>query len=106
VKQIIGAVRTLLSYIPKKWRGTVFAVAVLGLATLAVLDHYNVGPAGGWIDQVARIAGIVAGVIALANLRDPGDDMPPAETESRYVYDDDALREVHSVTRWPRPDTK
>lgn len=77
--QIIGLIRRLLSLIPKRARGTVFAVAVLGLIVFAVLDAYNVGPAGGWIDQAARIAGIAAGVIALANLRDPGEGEPPTE---------------------------
>lgn len=34
-------------------------------------------------------------------------DLPPAETESRSVLDPDGtLREIHSVTRWPRPDAK
>jgi hypothetical protein len=79
VKQIVGVVQTLLARIPKKYRGTVFAVAVLGLIVFAVLDYYNVGPVGGWIDQAARIAGIASGVIALANLRDPGEGETPAE---------------------------
>lgn len=71
--QILSLIKRLLTVIPKKARGTVFAVAVLGLITFAVLDAYNVGPVDGWIDQAARIAGIAAGVIALANLRDPED---------------------------------
>lgn len=79
MKQIIDLVRRLLSLIPKRLRGTVFAVAVLGLIVFAVLDAYNVGPVDGWIDQATRIAGIAAGVIALANLRDPGEGEPPAE---------------------------
>lgn len=79
MQQILGLVRRLLSLIPKKWRGTVFAVAVLALVVLAVLDHYNAGPVDGWIDQAARIAGIAAGIIALANLRDPGEGEAPAD---------------------------
>jgi hypothetical protein len=74
--QILSLIKRLLTLIPKKLRGTVFAVAVLALITFAVLDAYNVGPVNGWIDQAARIAGIAAGVIALANLRDPGEDTP------------------------------
>lgn len=79
--QILGLVQRLLSLIPKKWRGTVFAVAVLGLIVFSVLDAYDVGPVDGWIDQATRIAGIAAGVIALANLRDPGEGSTPASEE-------------------------
>lgn len=77
--QILSLVRRLLSLIPKKWRGTVFALSILGLITFAVLDHYDVGPVDGWIDQATRIAGIAASIIALGNLRDPGDAPPDTE---------------------------
>ncbi|THV26017.1 hypothetical protein [Glycomyces paridis] len=74
--QILSLVQRLLTLIPKKWRGTVFAVSVLALVAFAVLDAYNVGPVDGWIAHAARVAGIAAGVIALANLRDPGEGDP------------------------------
>jgi len=77
--QILGLVKRLLSLIPKRWRGTVFALSILGLIALAVLDHYDVGAVDGWVDQAARVAGIAASIIALANLRDPGDTPPDAE---------------------------
>lgn len=77
--QILSLVKRLLTRIPKRYRGTVFAVSVLGLITLAVLDHYNVGPVDGWIGQAIVIAGIASNVIALANLRDPGDTPPDTE---------------------------
>ncbi|MEU6858815.1 hypothetical protein AB0B28_08080 [Glycomyces sp. NPDC046736] len=79
MQQAFNLVRRFLTLIPKRFRGTVFAVVVLGMITLAVLDAYGVGPAGGLVDHVARVAAIAAGVIALANLRDPGEEPPDAE---------------------------
>jgi len=79
MQQILGLVKRLLTRIPKRYRGAVFAVVLLGLITLAVLDHYDVGPVDGWIGQVIVIAGIASNVLALANLRDPGDTPPDTE---------------------------
>jgi hypothetical protein len=73
MQQLLSLVKRLLTLIPKRYRGGVFAVALLGLIALAVLDHYNVGPVDGWIGQAIVIAGIASNVLALANLRDPGE---------------------------------
>lgn len=72
----------------------------VGVTAIVIALYYLV------IRIVERHLPVWLRVILAGVPKTPVYDMLPTETESRNVFDPDgALREIHSVTRWPRPDT-
>lgn len=64
--------------IPKKLRGTIYAVGIIGFVVAINIDGGNASNVASYVDQGAEIATAVGSLIALLNLRDPGEGKAPA----------------------------
>lgn len=63
----------------KKSRFVVYAVVVIGALTIAGVDQADPTVTAHWVDQAAKLAGAVSGVLAMLNLKDDAPKVPPAE---------------------------
>lgn len=63
----------------KKTRLAVYAVVAIAALTVAGVDQADPTVTAHWVDQAAKLAGAVSGVLAMLNLKDDAPQAPPAE---------------------------
>ncbi|GAB3224073.1 hypothetical protein GCM10027447_12300 [Glycomyces halotolerans] len=64
--------------LPKPLRRTVYAVGIVGFVAAMSIDG-DASAVAGYVDQGSEIATALGSLIALLNLRDPGEGAAPAE---------------------------
>lgn len=65
--------------IPKKLRFTIYAVGIIGCVVAFRIDGGDASAVASYVDQGAEIATAIGSLVALLNLRDPGEGQAPAE---------------------------
>lgn len=62
----------------KKTRFAVYALVVIAALTVAGVDQADPTATAHWVDQAAKLAGAVSGILAMLNLKED-QAAPPAE---------------------------